>query len=367
MPGKGRDYIRELEEKFFRIKMNYYRFVIRNEDKNVLSKFSKIPETWDNYTPAEGTRLNEEIKSRLSDIKKRKSWELKLESLYLFYITDVENKIISLMQQRDISESEIDEAIDSVNNLIIEFDDELINFKYLMLTLAKRSVSDFYYILSAFNRFFFKKNFVFETDVKSLMNDFISMLSRYKNKSKIFSRFLRCNDEIEPLFPKSSNQLGWRMNEFAVKEYLDKSNQVVKIAELNWTVKEGFEYKKNLMNYYSFLKYYYNENDGKMFRLNFISESLKTKLDDGKITREIYESYEEIRETFREYKLHFEGAGLLEFGPDEMSYVELLDLIYRVSKIIEFYYLRNMKHELLQAFRNQYFYYIEKEIFTIRG
>ena len=104
-----------------------------------------------------------------------------------------------------------------------------------------------------------------------------------------------------------------------------------------------------------------------MFRLNFISESLKTKLDDGKITREIYESYEEIRETFREYKLHFEGAGLLEFGPDEMSYVELLDLIYRVSKIIEFYYLRNMKHELLQAFRNQYFYYIEKEIFTIRG
>jgi len=367
MPGKGRDYIRELEEKFFRIKMNYYRFVIRNEDKNVLSKFSKIPETWDNYTPAEGTRLNEEIKSRLSDIKKRKSWELKLESLYLFYITDVENKIISLMQQRDISESEIDEAIDSVNNLIIEFDDELINFKYLMLTLAKRSVSDFYYILSAYNRFFFKKNFVFETDVKSLMNDFISMLSRYKNKSKIFSRFLRCNDEIEPLFPKSSNQLGWRMNEFAVKEYLDKSNQVVKIAELNWTVKEGFEYKKNLMNYYSFLKYYYNENDGKMFRLNFISESLKTKLDDGKITREIYESYEEIRETFREYKLHFEGAGLLEFGPDEMSYVELLDLIYRVSKIIEFYYLRNMKHELLQAFRNQYFYYIEKEIFTIRG
>ena len=243
MPGKGRDYIRELEEKFLRIKMNYYRFVIRNEDKNVLSKFSKIPETWDNYTPAEGTRLNEEIKSRLSDIKKRKSWELKLESLYLFYITDVENKIISLMQQRDISESEIDEAIDSVNNLIIEFDDELINFKYLMLTLAKRSVSDFYYILSAYNRFFFKKNFVFETDVKSLMNDFISMLSRYKNKSKIFSRFLRCNDEIEPLFPKSSNQLGWRMNEFAVKEYLDKSNQVVKIAELNWTVKEGFEYK----------------------------------------------------------------------------------------------------------------------------
>jgi len=361
-----RDIIRKLEEDFFRIKMNYYRFVIRNEDRNILSKFSKIPESWDNYTPAEGTRLNEEIKSRLSDMKKKKSWELKLESLYLFYITDLENKLLSVMQQAEISEHEIDEAIDSVNNLIIEFDDELINFKYLMLTLAKRSVSDLYYILSAYNRFFFKKNFVFETDVKSIMTDFISILNRYKNRKKIFSRFIRCNEEIEPLFPKSSNQLGWRMNEFAVKEYLDKSNQIVKIAELNWTVKEGFEYKKILMNYYSFLKYYYNDNDGKMFRLNFISDSLKTKLDEGKISSEVYNSYEEIKKAFREYKLHFEGAGLIEFGPDEMSYMELLDLIYRVSKIIEFYYLRNMKHEQLQNFRNQYFYYIEKEIFSIR-
>ncbi|HOP28404.1 MAG TPA: hypothetical protein PK293_09885 [Spirochaetota bacterium] len=367
MPGRERYYIRELEEKFFRIKMNYYRFVIRNEDKNVLSKFAKIPESWDDYRLAEGLLINEDVKNRLSDIKKRKSWELKLESLYLFYITDVENKLISVMQQRDISENEIDEAIDSVNNLIIEFDDELINFKYLMLTLAKRSISDFYYILSAYNRFFFKKNFLFERDVKTIMNDFIPILTKYKNRKKLFSRFLRSNEEIEPLFPKSSNQLGWRMNEFAVKEYLDKSNQAVKMAELNWTVKEGFEYKKILMNYYSFLKYYYNDNDGKMFRLNFISDSLKVKLDEGKISREIYDSYEEIKEAFREYKLHFEGAGLLEFGPDEMSYIELLDFIYRVSKIIEFYHLRNMKHEQLQVFRNQYFYYIEKEIFSIKG
>jgi hypothetical protein len=197
MPGQEKNYIRELEEKFFRLRMNYYRFVIRNEDKNILSKFSKIPESWENYTPADGTRLNDEIKSRLSDIKKRKTWELKLESLYLFYITDVENKLISAMQQREISEIEIDEAIDSANNLIIEFDDELINFKYLMLTLAKRSVSDYYYILSAYSRFFYKKNFVFETDVKMIMNDFITILTRYKNRTKIFNRFLRCNDEIE--------------------------------------------------------------------------------------------------------------------------------------------------------------------------
>lgn len=367
MPDSERLLIRELEDKFFKIKMNYYRFVIRNEDKNILSKFSKIPESWDNYTPAEGTRLNDEVKSRLSDMKKRKSWELKLESLYLFYITDIENKIISVMQQRSIPENEIDEAVDSVNSLILEFDDELVNFKYLMLALAKRSISDFYYILNAYSRFFFKKNFVFETDVKSLMNDFIAIFARYKNRGKVLNRFIQCNDEIMHMFPKSSNQLGWRLNEFAVKEYLDRSNQVVKIAELNWTVKEGFEYKKALTNCYSFLKYYYNENDGKLFRLNFIRESLKAKLDEGKISQEVYESYEEIRESFRDYKYHFENSGLLKFGPDEMSYLDLLDFIYRVSKIIEFYYLRNMKYEQLQTFRNEIMFYVEKEIFALRG
>ena len=367
MADSEKQHIRELEENYFRLKMNYYRFVIRNEDKNILSKFSKIPESWENYVPADGIRLSEEIKSRLSDIKKKKSWELKLESLYLFYVTDVENKILSILQQRSITDDEIDETIDSLNSLILEFDDELINFKNLMLTLAKRSVSDLYYILSAYSRFILKKNFVFENDAKKVMNDFIEILTRQKKREKLLTRFMQCNDEISSMFPRSSNQQGWRMNEFAVKEYLDKSNQLIKIAELTLTVREGFEYKKTLMNYYSFLRYYYNENDGKMFRLNFISESLKTKLDEGRIPQDVYNSYEEIRESFRIYKLQFENSGLTGFGPDCMSYIELLDFIYRVSKIIEFYYLRNMKYEQLQTFRNEILFYVEKEIFAIRS
>lgn len=367
MPYSQRHHVRELEEKFFNIKMNYYRFVIRNEDKNILRKFAKIPESWDNYIPAEGTRLNEDIKARLSDIKKKKSWELKLEGLYLFYITDIENKIIAVMQQREISANEIDDVIDSINNLIMEFDEELINFKSLMLTLAKRSVSDFYYILIAYSRFFFKKNFVFETDAKSIMSYFLAIFTKYKNREKILKKFVRCNNEISPLFPKTSTQLGWSMNEFAVKEYLDISSHKVKIAELNWIVKEAYEYKKVLTNYYSFFRNYYSESNGKLFRMNFISDSLRIKLDEGRISREVYESYEEIRKTFIEYKHHFESAGLLEFGPDEMSYMDLLDFIYRVSKIIEFYYLLNMNYDQLQKFRNEIVIYIEKEIFALRG
>lgn len=365
MADSDRKKVRELEEKFFNIKMSYYRFVIRNEDKNILSKFAKIPDNWDTYIPAQGVNINDSVKSRLSDIKIKKSWELKLESLYLFYITDIENKITLAFQQRDLSDQEIDEAIDSINCLMLELDDDLLNFKYLMLTLAKRSISDFYYILSSYSRFFHKKNLNFESDVKLILKEFIAVLKGHRELARNIDKFIEYNSEIEPLFQKSSNQLGWRMNEFAVKEYLDSQNSFVKIIELNKAVKEAYDYKRLIMTFYSFLKYYYNENDGKLFRLNFISDSLKAKMADGKISAELFESYEEIRNSFVEYKLYFETIGLAGFGPDRISYYELLDFIYRGCKIIEFYYLRNMKHDLLNRLRTDILYYIEKEIISM--
>ena len=89
--------------------------------------------------------------------------------------------------------------------------------------------------------------------------------------------------------------------------------------------------------------------------------------EEGRISREIFDSYEDIKNTFRDYKNYFESAGLQEFGPERLSYIELLDFTYRVSKIIEFYYLRNMKYELLQNLRNDILFYVEKEIFAMKG
>jgi len=357
----------DLEKKYLQSRTDYYRFVIRNEDKAILARFGKIPDNWDTYKQSDGIYLTEVVKTRLSDVKKKKSWELKLQSLYFFFVTNVEDKLLSVFQQRDIDEEELNETVDSISNLILEIDDELLNIKYLLLTMAKRSISDFYYLVSAYCKFVFKRNFNYEKDIKLLLEETIKIFKIYNFTNRNIVNLLKTNEEISGLFTKSSNEFGWRMNEFAVKNYFEKSNQAVKIIELNKLVRSAYEYKKNLLNYYSFLKFYYNENDGKLFRLNFINESLKIKLDENKITKEVFDSYQLIRESFINYKNQFEAVGLIGFGSEKLSYYELLDLIFKLCKIIEFYYLRNMKYEALQLFRNDILFYVEKEVLTLNG
>jgi hypothetical protein len=364
---KQKTVLADLEKKYLQSKTDYYRFVIRNEDKTILSRFGKIPDNWENYVHTDGIPLTESIKSRLSDVKKKKSWELKLQSLYFFSVTNLENKLLSVFQQGNIDEEELEEIIDSISNLILEIDDELLNIKYLLLTLAKRSISDFYYLISAYSKFFLKKNFNYETDIKILLEETINIFETYNITQKDIDNFLKVNEEISYLFTKSSNEVGWRMNEFSVKDYFEKSNQAVKIKELNKLVKSAYEYKKILLNYYSFLKFYYNENDGKLFRLNFIYESLKNKYEEKKTSEDVFESYRLIRESFINYKNQFEAVGLIGFGSEKITYYELLDLIFKLCKIIEFYYLRNMKYEALQLFRNDILFYIEKEMVTLNG
>ena len=357
----------DLEKNYIQTKTDYYRFVVRNEDKVILALFGKIPDNWENYQYRDGIHLTDGIKSRLSDIKKKKKWELKLQSLYFFFITNIESKLLTVLQQGYVEEEDLIEAIDSIANLILEIDDELMNIKYLLLTLAKRSISDFYYLISAYCKFFLKRNFIFEKDIKIVLDEIIKIFKIYNVINRDIEIVFQTENEISGLFMKSSNEFGWRMDEFLVKDYFEKSNGPVKILELCKTVKSIFEYKKNLLNYYSFLKFYYNENDGKLFRLNFVYQSLKIKLDEKKISKEIFDSFQLIRESFNNYKNQFEVVGLVGFGPEKITYYELLDFIFKLCKMIEFYYLRNNKYEALQLFRNDILFYVEKEMLALNS
>ncbi|HPS56489.1 MAG TPA: hypothetical protein PK514_00140 [Spirochaetota bacterium] len=356
------DEIIRLESRYTSAKTSHYRYVIRSEDKEMLSKMIKIPDNWDNYQPREGVRLTESIKQRLSDIKRKMSWELKLQSLYFIYITSIENVILSVLQQRDIEKQELNDATDSINNISIELDDELLNIKHLLLTLAKRSISDFYYLVSAYCKFFYKKNFHYESDIRIVLNEFVKIVDQQVQSRKRIEEFKKYELEISSLFQTSSNELGWRLNEFIVKEYFEKENKVVKIMEFNRLLKDLCEYKNNLRNYFNFLKYYYNETDGKMFRMNFIYDSLRQKLEDNKISNDTFKTYENIRISFINYRNAFEAAGITVFGNHSMPYIDIVHLIYKICKIMEFYYLRNMKYDNLQNLRNEYLLHIEKEI-----
>jgi hypothetical protein len=312
--------IMSLEAKYRSAKTDYYRYVIRSEDKDMLSKMIKIPDDWEDYKPREGVRLTESMKKRLSDIKRKMSWELKLQSLYFIYITNIEYVILSVLQQRDIEKHELDDAADSINNISIELEDELLNIKHLLLTLAKRSISDFYYLVSAYCKFFYKKNFHYESDIRIVLNEFIKMIQQQVQSRKSIESFKKYEAEISQFFQASSNELGWRLNDFFAKEYFEKENKTMKIMEYNRLLKDLFDYKNSLRNYFNFLKYYYNETDGKMFRKNFIYESLKQKLDDKKISNDTFKTYENIRKSFIRYRTAFEDSGIRVFGNQFILY-----------------------------------------------
>jgi hypothetical protein len=365
--NNSRIFIYELEKKFLEARMNYYRFVIRNEDKSVISRLIKIPDNWQNYKSENGVKITENVMARLSDVKKKMTWELKLQSLYFYSIVNIENIIISAMQQNPIDESELQDAVDSINTIILELESEFFNIKHLLLTLAKRSISDFYYLVSSYCKYFMKKSFNFENDIKTLLSEFIKIINQQYVVNKNVDMFITLDRKISSLFEESSNALGWRMNEFAVKDYLEKDNPFVMVTEMANVAKEAFSYKNSLKNYYYFLKYYYNESEGKLFRLNFISDSLKVKLNDKKISEDVFNSFEDIRLSFISYKSLFDKTGLSGFGHEKMSYYELLNFIFKLCKIIEFYYLRNMKYNDLQDFRNEIYYYVENEIISINN
>lgn len=360
-----REEIIKLENKFIQAKTDYYRYVIRSEDKTMFSKLIKIPDSWDNYEARAGVHLTDNMKIRLSDIKRRMSWELKLQSLYCIYITSIENTVISVMQQRADDKNDLAETINSINSMIIELESELLNIKHLLLTLAKRSISDFYYLISAYCKFFYKKNFQYETDIKIVLLEFVKIISNQISFSGSIETFKSYERDISGLFQNSSNELGWRLNEFAVKDFLEKENQAARIVEFSRILKELYEYKNSIRNNYNFLKYYYNENDGKLFRLNFIHDSLKQKYNEKVLGKETLMAFEEIRSSFIKYKSTLEIVGIEGFGDERMPYIEVIHLIYKLCKVMEFYYLRNMKYEMLQSLRNDYLFYIEKEIFSI--
>ena len=295
---------------------------------------TKIPDSWDDYIPRDGVRMTESIKRRLSDIKRKMSWELKLQSLYFIYITTIENVVLSVLQQRNIENQELNDAADSINNISLELDDELLNIKHLLLTLAKRSISDFYYLVSSYCKFFYKKNFHYESDIRIILNEFIKIINQQVQFRDSIKSFKKYQHEISPFFYESSNELGWRLNEFILKDYFEKENKALKIMEYNRLLKDLFEYKNNLKNYFNFLKYYYNETDGKMFRMNFINEALMQKLDEKRITEDTFKTYENIRDSFINYKNAFESAGIRVFGDQDMPYADVLHIIYKMCKIM---------------------------------
>ncbi|HMB20167.1 MAG TPA: hypothetical protein VKQ10_03795 [Spirochaetota bacterium] len=357
-------------KKFLHSKIQYYRNVLRKQDEELLRRIQKIPDNWEEFEKKKthhGISITDFDKKRLSEIKKFKSQQLKFESLYINHIMNIENTLLQCLAQEDIPENELDEATESVEIVLVDMDKRIDDFKHLLLAMAKRAVSDLYYLVIAYTKFFKKDSFDFGPDIKSFFLELIDVFLNHKQDLELLNEVQKYNKLLEPYFVVSSNRLGWKIDEFKLKKMLEEVDEKKKFPflELRSTVSHAFRYKQKMKKNYEFIQYYYNETDGKMFRFNFISQSLAEKLNNGEITPQMYELYCKIRDDFREVKRDLDFTGLYDFGYQTMSYTELLDFVFKAGKIIEFYYLRSYNYEGLQKFRNDIVYYVEEEFYRI--
>lgn len=356
--------LEKLEQNYENAKSNYYRLVLRKQDDMVLKQLQKIPDNWEEYEKNRSDSsppVPPEKQQRLSDLKNKKSWELKFESLNIYFIRSIEQVFLDTLKQKIIAEDQIDEAIDSVNNIILEIGANISNFKFLLLSLAKRGVSDLYYIIMSHDKFNNKKFNSFDDEFKDFCEFLIRHFQGYRNITRNINIFKNTVEFIEKFFQASSSMQGWKVNDNAVKEYLDSKEPAIHIIELIKIVNAAAQYRKRLKKDFEYMNYYYNNRDGKLFRYNYILDSHRQKLDSGSISQQIYEGLDNIRISFLAVKKFCEDQGLARFGCSDFSYSDLVTFILKTGKIIEFFYLRASRYDDLKNFRNDILYYAQEE------
>ena len=154
------------------------------------------------------------------------------------------------------------------------------------------------------------------------------------------------------------------MEDRAVKEYFDDKNNSKHTTSITFAniIQKLILFKQTIQNYYNFLKYYYSEKTGLLFRYDFIINTLDQKLHEGKVDIPTVAGFKKIRESFIKLKSEFESQGLFNFGPDGYWYIDIIQFIYKCCKILEFIYLRSSNYDRLKELRNDILFKIEKEI-----
>jgi len=364
----GDDVVR-LQRLFHDTKVRYYRHVLRAQDELILKRIQKIPDDWDKFDRSKNSiivNLTDDQKYRLSDIKKRKAWEIKFESLFVSFFITIEEAVISSLHHRYLSDEDCSEAVDSINSILTELGGNLVNFKHLLISQAKRAVNDFYYLMIAMRKFKKKEQSGFETAFPEFCRDLLNLFLEYRVIRSNITLFSEARRFIKPYFLESSNSRGWKLNDSKMKDYIEgEGSFAYSMEDLKSLAFAAGKIKKRLKSDHDFLRYYYNDVDGKCFRYNFITESLEQKHGDGSISSDAFKKFKDIRDSFAELNRRVLFDGLAGFGPPGMTYLELVDFMFRLCKMVEFSYLRSSRYEALQDFRNRLLHYVEQEYYHL--
>jgi hypothetical protein len=338
----------------------YYRVLFQQQDVLLMSRISRIPDDWNRS--AQESPAEDERRRRLADIKRYKSWELRLEIFYMYYLVDIETMLLRSLAYRNIPSGEIAEAIDSANSVLCEVESQLIDFRYLLLSVAKRSVCDLYYLMASYIRFFNSRQSDFVKDFIPFVEESANVFERMRKLPELIRLVADAGNKIEKYFVRSSNYTGWRLDEIAMKqvERTFEENTGI-IADLVRILPAAYALKNRIRRDRDFLAFYYNRENGRQYRYNVVRESMLKKVHDKQTTQEIFDAFDASRQAFSVMKQQFDMCPLELFGPSAMPYGNLVDFIYKGCKVLEYFYLRKSQYEKLQNLRNDMLTYIENE------
>ncbi len=359
--------IRSLENNYKQSIINYYRGPLRKQDDAMFKTILKIPDNWDEFEKKMSISLSDNEKKQLSYKKKSYAWKIQFESQFIEHFINIENTLISCLTYRELEDDQIEDAKESISSILNNADRNIINFKDLLLLFAKRAISDLYYLMAAYHKYYNKKNFNFDTDFENFFNDLTSFFDEYKFIIKELNNFKQNSKEIETYFTLNKKSIGYKIIDDKINDFFSKddSYKIKYIYDLKKLITTAFLFKKKLKSGYEFINFYFNGQDGKLFRYNYILNSLSQKLAKKNTSRDIVDGFNEILKNFTHVKKAYETFGLKDFGPDELPYSELINFLYKGSRLIESYHLRKSQYEELDKFRSTILHYVEKEYFNL--
>ncbi|HNV46929.1 MAG TPA: hypothetical protein PLE73_13805 [Spirochaetota bacterium] len=357
-----------LERAYTERKARYYRHVLRKEDGALLRRILKIPDSWSDYERAHGAgaSLSDHQKKRLSDIKKSKGDELAFESRYILGLITIENALLACLQYHESCAALADDALESAREILAGAAAGPFNFKHLLLSLAKRSISDLYYLMASYQKFYHKKCFEFDADFTAVVERIAGTIRAAGTLDERLRGFSKYREIIAPFFTRSSTYAGLRLDEISLKRQYESGGIGIKPEHLEIVVPALDAYRTELRRNHDFIAYYYNRTDGKRYRYDFIRTALLQKNAAGGISEETLESFIAVHDSFCAIEARFLEKGLADFGPPALPYGAATELAFQCCKVLEYLYLRGGHYEKLQDMRSRWLQHTEQDLHRLR-
>lgn len=348
-------------------------------DKSTLHK--ELHEAYREFAAERKTYLPQVLRSEDIEALNSLGWELTMPkermdepnhpgrqapspSLTLAAALEIEHLLCASYFHQPAEEDHVTKITDASGTIQNMLTDSSENCRHMLLSLARRAASDLYYMVAARNRYYQQQEYQFSRDFPLFCNQLATSYSSHCMIHNIFSQNSELTAMIQETLLPASNSLGITVKDQDLRSWIPENDDdsMMLVTRLKKYMTTLFVYRNRIKDDFSFLRYYFNERDGKGYRYQFTMELLEAKKARGEISPLLPESFGHVYRTFRKLSSILMQMSLEDFGPRDFTYRQIVILVYGAAKFLEYIYLRNGNHEDLKLLRSEVYYHIEKEL-----